>query len=216
MPAASQILIVDDHALLIDALEIHLQQLARPMRLWRATSMLQALSLREKAGPIDLALLDLHMPDMDGLEGMRRLRESTPDLPVVIMSGDDSPETVHAVLAAGASGFIPKTLKGSAFQEAIRHVLAGERYVPDSIELHPPAPQVEARLQLTAREHDVLMKLVDGQSNKEIARAIDVEPSTVALHLTHLYRKLQVTSRAQAIRRAFDLGLTAAHPATSS
>jgi len=216
MPTARQILIVDDHALLIDALEIHLKQLAPPVRLWRATSMLQALSLREKSGPIHLALLDLHMPDMDGLAGMRRLRETDPDLPVVIMSGDDSPETVHAVLEAGARGFIPKTLRGPAFQDAIRRVLAGERYVPDHIELHPSAPQVEARLHLTAREHDVLMKLVDGQSNKEIARAIDVEPSTVALHLTNLYRKLQVTSRAQAIRRAFDLGLTAAHPATSS
>lgn len=212
MPDILQILIVDDHALLIDALEIYLKPLAEPLRLWRASSMLQALSIRDNVSHFNLVLLDLHMPDMDGIEGLRRLRENDPELPIVIISGDDAPETVNAVMAAGANGFIPKTLKGPAFQAAISRVLAGERYIPEGVELHPTPFQVEAKLHLTPRERDVLMKLIDGQSNKEIARAINVEPSTVALHLTHLYRKLNVTSRAQAIRRAFDLGLAAASP----
>lgn len=205
-----QLLIVDDHALLLDALEIHLGMLGQPLRVWKATSMPQALAIGETVEDLDLAILDLYMPDMDGISGMQRLREKHPDLPVVIISGDESPETVRAAMNAGASGFIAKSMKREAMQDALRRVLAGERVVPDGGNAPPVLRGPEMDLNLTPREQDVLAKLVEGQSNKEIARGLQVEASTVALHLTHLYRKLGVTGRGQAISRALNLGIAPA------
>lgn len=202
-----RILIVDDHSLLLDALELYLKPLAEPLQVWRATSMFQALSIRDTVRHFDLVLLDLRMPDMDGLEGMRHLREQDPNLRVVIMSGDDTPETVKTVMDAGANGFIPKTLRGPAFQTAISRVLAGGRYVPEGPELHPAPSTAGAQIHLTDREREVLVQLVDGQPNKEIARRLGIEVVTVTMHLGKVYRKLGVTGRTQAVRRAIELHL---------
>lgn len=204
-----RILIVDDHTLVTDMLELFLGQLPQPVRVFKATSMLQALAMVRTTDRLDLALLDLRMPDMDGLAGLRHLRTEYPDLPVAIMSGDASAETVGEALAAGASGFIPKTIGGPAILEALRLVLAGERYVP--ADLPAASPPDEASLKrdhgLSRREREVLAHLVDGRSNKEIARELGIEVVTVTLHLSHIYRKLKVNGRTQAVRRALELRL---------
>jgi len=127
---AQHILIVDDHTLVVDMLELFLGKLPQPVRVSKAVSVPQALALARSAGDLSLVLLDLHIPDMDGLAGLRHLKREHPDLPVVILSGDTSPGTVDLVMSCGASGFIPKTIGGSGILQALQQILAGERYIP--------------------------------------------------------------------------------------
>jgi two-component system, NarL family, nitrate/nitrite response regulator NarL len=203
-----RILIVDDHTLIADMLELFLGQLDQAVRVFKATSMPQALALARAAGGLDLAVLDLHMPDMDGLAGLRHLRAEYPDLPIAIMSGDATAEAASNAMAAGANGFIPKTIGGPAILRALRQILAGERYTLTEQNTAPrPSADATADLGLSPRERDVLAQLTEGLPNKEIARRLGIEVVTVALHLTHIYRKLGVNGRTQAVRRALELHL---------
>lgn len=127
---ARHILIVDDHTLVADMLELFLGQLDQPIRVSKAGTVLQALAMARSEADLSLVLLDLHMPDMDGFAGLRHLRQAHPDLPVVIISGDVSPATVDLATSCGARGFIPKTIGGPATLHALRLVLSGERYFP--------------------------------------------------------------------------------------
>lgn len=210
---ALHVLIVDDHTLIADMLEVFLAQLGASVRISKATTVLQALSLAQAAGDLNLALLDLRMPDMDGIAGLRSLRRDRPDLPIAIMSGDATLETVQQAMDAGANGFIPKTIGGAAILHALRLILAGERYFPTDLRATEPAVaptginEDSARTVLSPRERDVLAQLMEGRPNKEIARELGIEVVTVTLHLSHIYRKLGVSSRTQALRRALDLGL---------
>jgi two-component system, NarL family, nitrate/nitrite response regulator NarL len=210
-PAAPlHVLIADDHALIADMLELFLGQLGRPLRVSKATTMPQALAMASAADDLNLALLDLNMPGMDGIAGLRHLRQHKPDLPIAILTGQGTPDALREAMALGASGFIAKTMGGPAILEAIRRILAGERYLPDSLgpgesergdEKASPGPA------LSPREREVLSVLIEGCSNKEIARQLGIEVVTVTLHLGNIYRKLRVTGRTQAVRRALDLRL---------
>lgn len=209
MPHPSlHILLVDDHAFIMDSFEAYLASVGEGIRVSKALSMAQALAIAEVAEDLDLALVDLHMPEMDGMTGLRHLRERRPDLPVAILSGDPSPGVARAALQAGANGFIPKTLGGSAVLAAMRLMLTGAHYLPAEIARQAAHDEVAA-IGLSGREREVLDALVHGRSNKEIATIMRVTAATVALHLTNIYRKLSVTSRGQAVRRALELGL---HP----
>lgn len=198
------VLVADGHAFVADTFAAYLTTRAGA-RVSKAASVAQALALVEAAEDISLALLDLHMPDMDGVMGFRCLRDRRPDLPVAILSGDASAEIARRVLDAGANGFILKSMGGPAILAAIRLILAGERYVPANL-LQAEKARAAAPA-FTQREHEVLGGLVDGRSNKEIASTMQISAATVALHLTNVYRKLNVASRGQAVRRAFELGL---------
>ena len=158
-------------------------------------------------------LLDLRMPGMNGLAGFRAMQKELPNTPIVIFSGDTNPDLIKASLQAGASGFIPKTMRAPAMINALRLVLSGERYVPDLAMLTGDGKPGGANLdtggafsQLTPREREVLGLLVKGNSNKQIARQLKIEEITVALHLRSIYRKLNVASRTQAVRLALQLG----------
>ncbi len=205
------VLIVDDHTLIADMLELFLRQLGDTVRVSKATTVPQALAQAAAADDLSLALLDLHMPDMDGLAGLRLLRQERPDLPVVIMSGDATLEAAHQAMDAGASGFIPKTSGGQAILHALRLVLAGERYLPPDLQdggsASSSGQDSKPGVALSPREREVLFQLTAGRSNKEIARALDIEVVTVTLHLSRIYRKFGVATRTQAVRRAIDLRL---------
>jgi len=160
----------------------------------------------------DLCLSDIRMPGMNGLAGFRAMQKELPTTPIVIFSGDTNPDLIKASLQAGASGFIPKTMRAPAMINALRLVLSGERFVPDlamSGDDHKSGANVDsggAFSQLTPREREVLGLLVKGNSNKQIARQLKIEEITVALHLRSIYRKLNVASRTQAVRLALQLG----------
>ena len=134
------VLIADDHPLVRDALARTVQQLSPEVRVSQAGDLEGLLHLAAQ-GDADLALVDLNMPGMDGLAGLRRLREVAPTLPVVVASGQEDAATIRAVLAAGAVGFIPKSERSEVLLGALRLVQSGAVYVPARLlDAAPPAP----------------------------------------------------------------------------
>ncbi len=204
---------VDDHVLLVDLLEAYLGRLDPPIHVIKATSMPQALAIVQRGDDVALAVLDRHMPDMDGLTGLKHLRRLKPELPVAILTGSPGASGIEAARRAGAVAYIHKTTGAPGIGQLLLRVLAGERCfpVPAGGESQAvPAPgrvSPHAELGLSAREGDVLSLLVAGRPNKDIARALGIAPVTVSFHLTQIYRKLGVGSRTEAVRVAFERGL---------
>ncbi|HTO85375.1 MAG TPA: response regulator transcription factor [Methylomirabilota bacterium] len=206
-----RILLADDHDLVRDSIEEFLKRLDRDVQVLHAATLPQALELAQQDVPLDAILLDLRMPGMNGLAGLRAMRAARAGVPVVVISGETDPDTVRGALQAGAAGFLPKTMRGTAMLGALRLILSGERYVPDLVvaaggEPAPAGPSGSSFGGLTQREREVMSLLVQGLPNKEIGQRLKIEVVTVALHLRSIYRKLGVSSRTQAVRLAMQQG----------
>lgn len=210
-----RILLADDHDLLRDTLEVFLQRLDPKVQVVHARSFPDALEQAARSPALDLILLDLRMPGMNGLAGLEVMRQRYPAVPVVLMSGEVNRDTVFSALSAGAAGFIPKVMGGKAMLNALQLVLSGERYVPDVVlsSGQPWEDEDAGRAgssnplgKLSRRERDVMSLLTKGHSNKEIAKELQIEAVTVALHLSSIYRKLAVTNRTQAVKVAMQHG----------
>jgi DNA-binding NarL/FixJ family response regulator len=206
-----RILLADDHDLIRDTIEEFLKRLDEDLQVVHAATLPQALEHIRKADALDLILLDLRMPGMNGLAGLKSV-QALSGVPIVILSGETNPDIIRNALQAGAAGFLPKTMRGTAMLNALRLILAGERYVPDILVTGQPAPAEEGAgggpgpASLTQREREVMGLLVQGLSNKEIGHRLGIEVVTVALHLRSIYRKLGVSSRTQAVRLAMEQG----------
>jgi DNA-binding NarL/FixJ family response regulator len=186
-----------------------------------AKDFYESMDLLEKDSRYNLVILDLRMPGMNGTDGFVKIRDTYPDVPIALMSGVAEPADVCKVLDLGAVGYFPKTLSGKALLSAIEQVLHGEIYIPedhstggimpsyyaDKPKSSEGLPQIPSDIQLTPREKDVLGFLVEGASNKEIARELDLQVVTVKLHVRGICRKLQVQNRTQAALVARDLGV---------
>src|SRR6185295_14135678 len=163
-----RILIADDHDLVRDTIEEFLKRLAQDLHVLHAANLSQALDLLRKAEALDLVLLDLRMPGMNGLAGLKAVQASRADVPIVILSGETSPDIIRNALQAGAAGFLPKTMRGTAMLNALRLILAGERYIPDIMVAEQSAPAEEGAGggpgpgSLSPREREVVGLLVQG------------------------------------------------------
>ena len=204
------ILVADDHNLVRDGLKPFLTELDPNAVILDASNFDDALTQAKAADGLGLVLLDLRMPGMNGLQGVETMRKARPGVPVVILSGHVEREEVLAAVRAGASGYIPKTISGTALINALRLVLAGESYLPPSIlmdntpsESKPPASPLST---LSAREREILGYLIEGKTNKEIARRLDLQEITIKIHLRNVYRKIGAVNRAQAVRIALSSG----------
>ncbi len=215
------ILLADDHRLVRDGLKFFLDKLGPEVSVIEADTFDEALSRAAEADALDLIILDLAMPGMNGLGGFEIMRARFPEVPVVILSGAYRRDDVLDALDRGAHGFIPKTLSGEAMLNALKLVMSGERYVPAVIFSDvDPGPGGNGGnggngaalagdnplLRLTRRERDVLEVLTKGFSNKEIARELDVREVTVKVHLKGVYRKLGVENRTLAVKIAMQFG----------
>lgn len=204
------ILIADDHPLVRDALRRIVQRADAEAEIREANDLPTAHALCEAQLP-QLALLDLNMPGMNGLEGLRRMQQSFPGLAVIIASGQEDPPTMRAVLAAGASGFFPKSGAPELLLQAIRLVQAGGVYVPSAAladfneaALPTAAPDISG---LTPRQMSVLRRLLHGSPNKVIARELGLTEGTVKIHIAAILRALRVRNRTEAVVRARELGV---------
>lgn len=220
-----QILVADDHKLVRDGLKPFLQELDPSAEILDAANLDEALIAAGKAERLGLVLLDLMMPGMDGLKGLEVLRAKCPDVPVVIVSGFSTRDHVVAAVQAGAAGFIPKTVSGTAMVNALRLVLSGETYLPSSTFFDDPStmtmpPATAARPgtmpspldKLSRREAEILSLLVEGRTNKEIAIVLALQEITIKVHLRNVYRKIGAANRAQAVRIAMSSGFIPATP----
>lgn len=199
-----RIAIADDHPLMRDALASAIGSAVPDAQFVEAGSLETTLALVAQTPGLDLLLMDLHMPGADGLSGVRAVRARAPQVPVAVVSADDDPGTVRAMLALGVAGFIPKTESPAVIASAVRLILAGGVYVPPRLmEPCPPASRAAAAPSgLTGRQMDVVRLLARGLSNKAIARELDVSEGTVKVHLLAVFRALDVRNRTSAVLAA--------------
>ncbi|WP_375172853.1 response regulator transcription factor [Pseudooceanicola sp.] len=192
------ILLADDHELVRDTIAAYLMQNGRHNV--RAVANLAEAEIALESGAYDLVLLDYRMPGMEALDGLRRLAERHPDLPIALISGAAGGEVARQAVDLGAAGFLPKTLTAEDMIHAVDVLMAGAVYLPDGA-------LSDATHGLTPREVEVVRGIAGGKSNKEIARDLGVQEVTIKLHVKTLSRKLGARNRTHAAMRARDLGL---------
>ncbi|HHJ14067.1 MAG TPA: response regulator transcription factor [Gammaproteobacteria bacterium] len=196
-----KILIADDHALTLEGVGLFLQ------RHWPGTRVLQACSLQQTrallaAHPdLDLLLLDLVMPGMQGAPSIAAIRAEFPAIPLVVLSGYAEPTQVRAALRAGAQGFVPKALSPEDMTRALECILAGEVYCPASVEDVGASVAGDADSPgLTPRQQEILVLIADGMTNKEIGQRLGLSAATVRTHVSEIFRRLGVKNRTEAAR----------------
>jgi DNA-binding NarL/FixJ family response regulator len=195
--------IADDHGMYRMGLAFTLKDRLGFDGVEEAASLDEALSRLGETDDIALAIFDLSMPGMQSAASLAAVRECYPDLPIAVVSGSDSRTDVLAALAAGVNGFVPKGLRDDDLVAALSTILGGAIYVPATLAqattaAAEPAPAGIDLARLTPRQREVLKLLVEGRSNKEIARALDLGHGTVKIHLAAVFRHLGVSNRAAA------------------
>ena len=202
--AKASVLVVDDHALLRMGVANIINQERDLEVVAEAGTGAEAVAAYERHRP-DVVLLDLRMPAMEGVEVVRRIREIDAQARVVVLTTYDTDDEIARALKAGAKAYVLKDISADDLVSCIRTVLAGKTY------LAPAAAAKLAegvtRVQLTPREMTTLRLLADGKANKEIASELRISERTVKTHLGHLFEKLGVTSRTEALKVAGRRGL---------
>ena len=222
-----KILIVDDHGLVREGLQAILSRSelgAQYVEAWDAASLWSQL---QQHADIDLVLMDIQLPETSGLSLLADITQRFPRLPVIMLSADHDAGIVQHSLEQGARGFLPKSSLNQVLVSAIRLVAAGGVYVPPealqkpAIRSAPPAPLAHpeplavanvASLGFTARQSEVLGLLLQGMSNKQICRALDLAEPTVKIHVRGILRTLGVSSRAEVIARFSTLNMPSPRP----
>jgi DNA-binding NarL/FixJ family response regulator len=214
-----RILIADDHPMMRAALGQALAQALPDSRLVEAASLDAVVAAIRADGALDLILLDLNMPGMNGFSGLLLLRAEFPAVPIVIVSATEDAATIGRALDCGASGFIPKSAPSERFAEAIQAVLVGDLWFPpdaDPVGAGEDDSTAARLASLTPQQLKVLLMLTEGRLNKQIAHEMQVTEATVKAHVTMILRKLGVASRTQAVIAARGLtrdGALSAPPA---
>jgi two-component system nitrate/nitrite response regulator NarL len=213
---AMKLILVDDHTLFRNGLALLLKKHCAGCEIWEGDGLDAAIAEAEAHPEADIALLDLHMPGMNGAQGIRRFIKLHPSLPLVILTGAEEPQQIQEVLAAGASGFIPKSSTPAVMLSAIHLVLSGGTYIPpqllssaSGISFIPAISSIKERApsQLTERQMQVLRLLAAGKPNKAICRELDIEEGTVKAHIATIFRVLDVVNRTEAATVAKGRGL---------
>ena len=213
------VLIADDHDLVRDALKLLLVRIDPNATIVESGSLKGAQELAGEIDNVDLVILNLSTLGTAVAPGVEFFHSRFPDARVVIMSGYYRRQDVLEALESGAAGFVPKSLSTDAMLNAFRLILSAERYIPEDVlpllsrgagergANGPDGQRFENRLDaLTGREREVLTNLVEGASNKQIGRTLDIEEVTVKLQVRRIYRKLGAKNRAHAVKRALDFG----------
>lgn len=209
LPADAPItlLIADDHPLILAGLASLIESLPGMRLLGQAATGQAAVQLYRELRP-DVVLMDLNMPQMHGVEAIERICASDAQAKIVILTTYQGEDNVHRALRAGARGYL---LKDSGFRqlaECIGKVAAGGLYLPPELAAQQAA-RIEAN-RLSKREHDILLHLSAGKSNKMIARSAGIEVGTVKFHVNNILTKLNASSRTEAATVAARRGLLGA------
>jgi len=210
-----KILLIDDHALFRDGILLILEGLQIPIETFEASSYESAKIILDENSDIDLVLLDLDLPGVSFFDALQALRQQLPETPVVILSGTMDHQTVEQALQLGARGYIPKSAPAKTMLNALQLVISGDTYVPAEIlqnknintdnaaaSRKKKTGNTPAEHNLTPRQHDVLIQLAEGKSNKEIGKTLYLTESTIRAHVAAILRSFDVSNRTQAVRYA--------------
>lgn len=199
-----KILTVEDHFLARLALSTLIEDQPDMKVVGTAESGRQALELYDRVKP-DLVLMDLRLPEMDGVEATRQICHKDPRARILVVSNYESEEDVNRAVEAGALGYLKKDVSGDVLLEAIRRVAAGDRYFTQ--EPKERAGDRSSRSALTPREIEVLDLIFKGRSNREIADMLSIGEGTVRIHVSNVLLKLGVKRRTEAVAVALRKGL---------
>jgi DNA-binding NarL/FixJ family response regulator len=202
--ARASVLLVDDHALFRTGVAKIINQEPDLRVVGEAGNGVDAVEAYVRHRP-DVTLLDLRMPVMEGVEVVRRIREHDPAARVIVLTTYDTDDEISQALKAGAKAYVLKDIAAEQLVGCIRDVLAGKTYIAPAAAAK--LAETVTRVQLTPRELSALRLLADGKANKEIASELDISERTVKTHLEHLFAKLGVTSRTEAVKVATRRGL---------
>jgi DNA-binding NarL/FixJ family response regulator len=202
MTEQHHLLIADDHPLVRQALTQAIFSELPDARFSEASTLDETIAILDADNDIDLLLLDLNMPGMQGFSGLFYIRAAYPQVAVVMISATESASVVRRAVDYGAAGFIPKSASIDTIRTAVRALLRGECWVPDPETI--AAPGGDARLaaqisSLTRQQLRVLMLLTEGKLNKQIAFDLNITEATVKAHVSAILQKLDVSSRTQAV-----------------
>ena len=209
-----KVLIADDHAVVRDGTRQILEQEPDINVVAEAADGEQAYKLVGSSQP-DVAIVDISMPVVDGIEATRRIKKDYPSVAVLILTAYDDDQFVFGLLEAGAAGYLLKSVRGRELVEAVRQVFAGESVLHPSIARkvlnrfsNASGKPVEAppSAVISEREHEVLQLATMGLSNQEIADKLFISLRTVQAHLGHIFNKLKVSSRTEAVVHALKEG----------
>lgn len=204
-----RVLVADDHELMVVAVELALSDACDDFEVVATTTRgTQVLPLAARTQP-DLVVLDLRMPGMDGLTCLELLRQRHSQIKTVVLSGVDDPKVIRAAFAHGAAAFILKQIDPRDLPSALRQAYAGTVVQPVLGEPEAQSANDVAGVTLSDRERVILTALGDGKTNKQIAGELWLAEQTVKFHLTNLYRKLEVSTRTEAVNAAYRRGLLA-------
>ena len=212
-----RILIVDDHALVRRGLYYVVKEGFPDADVVEAESSAAALEVLRAQKAFDLALVDVRMPDLDGLELLRVVKGEWPDVPVIMLSTYENAPYVKRALADGAAGYLLKDATPEDLSQAINVAMSGSGNVlsprviqnlfEDQESSNASSNGRRSEYSLTQREHDILALLAEGRSNREIEGALYLSEKTVKAHLAAIFRKLGVTNRTQAAMMAVQMGV---------
>lgn len=208
-----RVLLVDDHTLFRSGVKSLLQRSDEFEVVDEAGDGLEGIK-RARSHKPDVVLLDLHMPGVSGLEAVKVISEEMPEVRVLMLTVSEDAQDLMDALRAGASGYLLKNIETDALLDALRRAAHGESIVSPQMTaqliqgvrnpLKAPGPAERDRF--SPRERDILTCLALGESNKEIARALELAESTVKIHVQNIFKKLNMTSRVQVALYAAEQG----------
>ena len=209
-----RVLLVDDHTLFRSGIKSLLQRTDDFEVVGEAGDGLEGIKRARSLKP-DVALLDLHMPGISGLEAVKVISEEMPDVNVLMLTVSEDAQDLMEALRAGACGYLLKNIETDTLVDAIRKAAQGESVVSQQMTAkliqgvrNPPRVESAAveRDRFSPRERDILASLAQGESNKEIARRLDLAESTVKIHVQNIFKKLNMSSRVQVALYAVENG----------
>lgn len=200
-----KILIVDDHSLFREGLCHILASLDKEVIILEASDYDSAMNYTATHPDLDLVLLDLNLPGKDGFAALSNLSDKYPALPVVILSASNQRSDMQRALDSGAMGYIPKETSSSIMLNALQIIMSGGIYIPPNMAQHENLSDLNkmaTHFNLTPRQAEVLALMVDGSSNKKIADELNLTEATVKVHITSIFKAMNVRNRTQAAMAA--------------
>lgn len=209
-----QVILIEDHALFREGITLILKQLGDTVDVACGDSLQDATDLVTQFPNCDLILLDYHLTGSNGIDCLHELKTLCPNTPAIMLSAERDSGLIQQALNTGAKGFITKSSSSKIMLSAIKLVLSGGIYIPPELispvndtsaspANRPPLAQIKpSSYHLTGRQLEVLEQMIGGQSNKEIAKVLNMSPSTVKVHVAAILRELNVKNRTQAVNIA--------------